>query len=287
MVGNVTDKSNARSFPKPLHFWGRRSVRWFAGAQARRPRSSVWSTRLGALVTCFCLLVSNANAVTLVNEAGLDRIFSQESFGDTPVDIRLLPVKELVSLRFSSIDTAEEQEALWALKDNAPRLNLFYVDKIELGFGFRAAGTAEFTPTGPLDLQTFQQPGIWGNTITIDRNQRSGDGLARLVAHEIGHTLGLYHVGEREALFGGGFVDNLMFPRAGPSERLFESQVATMLMSPFMQGDATSGFFVEVQQYNVVPAPLDIAAVPLPPSVSFTLMAALCLGWIRRRRCAS
>src|SRR4051794_3763935 len=86
--------------------------------------------RLGIAVLAMltCSGIAQAGAIT-IDEVGLNAIFSQESFGDTPISIRFNPAQTIVAPEFLVINTLEDFQALYSLvPDPAPTVVAFFVD---------------------------------------------------------------------------------------------------------------------------------------------------------------
>jgi len=63
-------------------------------------------------------------------------------------------------------------------------------------------------------------------------------------------------------------------------------QIATIFLSPFVQGDALNGFFIELQPFNIV-ASASVSQVPLPASLPlFGTGLALMgfFGWRKKKK---
>ncbi len=121
---------------------------------------------------------ATAASITLY-ETRLDEIFSQASFGDTPVDIRFLEPVELVAPELLDIDSEAEYERLrFTYTERFPvtTIRMFFVDRI----GFcgkpkrRGIGGCTNSTIVVLDAQKLR-----GNP------QRQG--VDELMAHELAH----------------------------------------------------------------------------------------------------
>ncbi|WP_299960862.1 hypothetical protein [uncultured Roseobacter sp.] len=112
-------------------------------------------------ISVFVLLCAAQAQATTINEAELDRIFGQDSFGQTPIDIRILPTQSLVrsDLLDITLDTSGNPFSnpqnlletgnihdLFALGGSEPVVNLFWVESIR-AFGQFASGIAEGSAT--------------------------------------------------------------------------------------------------------------------------------------------
>ena len=74
--------------------------------------------------------MAKAGAIT-IDEAGVNAIFSQESFGDTPVSIRFDAPQTIVAPQFLVLHTIEDLQKLYSLVPNvAPTVVVFFVDTI-------------------------------------------------------------------------------------------------------------------------------------------------------------
>lgn len=209
-------------------------------------RSSLW------LLAAALLLVPVAGGAASIttNQAGMNAIFSQISFGGSPIDIRFnspLSVNGPLDI-LTSTDLAN----LFALAPSAsPTINLFFVDTISW------CGTVDVTFVGCADLP--------GNNAVVESAVAAGGNGAELNAHEVAHNLGLPHETD---------FPNLMNIALNGNTSLTAGQVATIFGSPLVQMDVL-GFYLQIQPILV------LAVVPEPGVV--VLLVAACIGLVRRR----
>jgi Gametolysin peptidase M11 len=128
--------------------------------------------------------IAEAATVT-IDEGGMNAVFSQPSFGDTPIGIRFNPVQEIVAPNLLIIDNLTELQALYALVPYpAPTVFAFFVDLIKV------CTTVEEVEAG--DWNGCAQ--LPGHALVLDSNSAELN-PANLMAHELGHNLGLEHSG--------------------------------------------------------------------------------------------
>ena len=164
-----------------------------------------------------------ADGYVTTNEAKLDLIFKQASFGLTPIDIRFNPSLSIVNAALASIDSAADWTTLLGLAGNAasPTVNMYFVDKVLW------CGSPSITTIG-----CAMQP---GNVIVLNSSWAANATYGGILAgHELAHNLGLGHLAPDDGT-------NLMNPTISTSSFLSGvapapppmvlSQVATILAS--------------------------------------------------------
>lgn len=203
-------------------------------------------------------------ATITTNEAELDAIFSQASFGPNPIDIRFTPAVVISDADLLTIDDAPELISLFSQSPSvAPTVNMFFVNGIEW-CGFHDHGIIGCAVVG-------------GNDMVVEAGFAASPLGAELIAHELAHNLGLDHV---ESTVGG----NLLNPIINGDTTLWNAstapaggtdQISTLLASPLLQSDS-SGWFVEI-------TPVSVTATPEPGGM-VALLGLTVSGLIARRR---
>jgi hypothetical protein len=211
------------------------------------------------------LLPSIAKAATItLDEAGLDAIFSQASFGSVPVDIRILQPQVISNPALLDIETQSEMfSQLLALSVNpSPVVNAYFVDSMS------------DTACGGFVLNLWGCSQIGGNNFAVESTPAAGSRGTALVAHELGHTLSLLHFNDPNRLMNPVVSFNIV-------PLLSAAEVATILSSPFVQADPFSGArFIEIGPVVVT----DTAPAPVPePGTLLLVSTGLAAAGFRRR----
>ena len=189
--------------------------------------------------------VTSEPAFITTQEAGLNAVFSQASFGLNPINIIVESSLELVMASFLDLETPAETNSLLAIDVvPSPTINIFYVDTVT-GCG---------ATTSPAVVGCGQ---VGGNNQVIESSFAAGGFGAELLAHELGHNLGLPHLAGA----------NLMNPTLNNNTTLTPAQVTTIRNSFFSQG-TLGNEFIRIQPILVVAT----ATIPEPTSLMLLLL---------------
>ena len=215
---------------------------------------------------------AQASTVTLF-DAEVDAIFSQASFGATPIDIRYSPIQTLVRPDLASIDSSTDWSNLINLTNSVPSVSAYYVSSIN------------WCGTYQVDYIGCAQVG--GHDFALEAGWAGSVFGPSLFGHELAHNFGLRHT-----------TEGLLKPSISLSTGLTTSEVATMFdygsrswdsQQARIQGDAQSGYYIDVIPVRVVasqPASNTgtVTPVPLPTAGLFLLAAFGALGATRGSR---
>lgn len=187
----------------------------------------------------------------------MDAIYSQASFLNTPVDIRLSTAIEHVAPGLLTLDSAIKWDTLTSAHyGSATTVNFWFLDDITwCGNNFIFYVGCGETP---------------GNDFVVESAYADSLFNAELLAHELGHNLGLGHNSGNE---------NLMDAFLNGGTDLSSSEVATLMVSPLIQFDS-AGFFIEVLPVLVVAVASQVNA---PAVSSLLLLAFFVIGYRRFR----
>ena len=228
--------------------------------------------KLAAVALLAGASVASAGYVTSFDQAVLDDIFSQTSFGGYDIDIRFNAPLSVVAPVVADLSSTEEFNGnndfslSWLAGElQVPNFTvaLFFVDTISFcgGPGSNIIGCG----SRPGGLIALQSAAAAGNNGTV------------LFAHELGHNLGLTHLS---------VSGNLMHPTITGASALNETQVGSFLdlttgasLSSILRDDGGQLYI------SVTPIAVLAAAVPEPQTWAMMLAGLLGVaGWARRRQ---
>jgi hypothetical protein len=189
------------------------------------------------------------SAFITTHEAEMEAIYQQ---GALDIDIRLDASTSILAPSLLDITTSADLSALFGLSPApSPTVNLFFVDTVDFCGGSFDAGII-----GCANLP--------GNDIVLESLFAAGALGGELTAHELGHNLGLVHIGD---------VSNLMNPVLMGGTQLSAAQMASVGASPLVQNDVL-GDFISITPILITPEPETLALVGA---------GLLGLAWGRRR----
>lgn len=208
-----------------------------------------------AILTLFVLSIAPSlswAAFVTTNQADMNTIFSQASFGPNTVDIRFQPTVTITNGSLLNINSLAKLTTLFGLSPVAsPGINMFFVDSVSV------CNLPDPAP-GISGCATIN-----GNDIVVASNAAANPTMiggvtagALLNGHELAHNLGLSHTSECTPSNPANLMDCQLLGFA-----LTGSQVTTILASGLLQTDPT-GLYVDITPVLIVPIPLP-AALPL------------------------
>ena len=200
------------------------------------------------LITVAILASSQAkSAFITTNESDLDAIFSQSSFGLMPIDIRIGLASELVLPDLLDITTDAEVNQLFDMHIGGINVvNFYFIDTISACGGSISSGIVgcgEF----------------FGNDFVVESSFAAGSFGGELLAHELGHNLGLDHRS-------GGLMNSSL----NNSTTLNDTEVSNIHRNRLVQTDGQN-FWIDINPVLIVAS----ASIPLPVPEPSTLVLLL------------
>lgn len=212
----------------------------------------------------FCLLwlIGSAQAAFISsNEAALDAIYSQASFGERPIDIRIGSATELVFPGLLDINSDAEIGQIFSQHVGpANVVNFYFVDSISACGGLISSsivGCGEY----------------FGNDFVVESSYAAGPYGGELLAHELGHNLGLPHLS-------GAY---LMNPFLNNQTLITPAEVTRIFNSPLVQ-NVNDHYWIDINPVLIV---AEASQVSEPVTVGLFVLVLMMLVWRHNRQATS
>ena len=208
------------------------------------------------LILTGLLLITQVHATLITtNEAALDSIFSQTSFGNRPIDIRIGDARELVFPSLLDISTSAEIRTLFDMHFGlANVVNFYFVDTISAcgsTISSNIVGCGEY----------------FGNDFVVESSFAAGGYGGELLAHELGHNLGLPHLN-------GAY---LMNPSLNSKTTLTTAEILKIHASPLVQSNGLD-FWIDINPVLVVAQATNPEPIPEPSILLLFLLSFALFG---------
>jgi Metallo-peptidase family M12B Reprolysin-like/PEP-CTERM motif len=195
-------------------------------------------------------------------EAAMDAIFSQANFGNTPIDIRFGPETQMARPDLLNIANDSQIGTLFGLHQGSQTdVNFFFVDTID--------------SCGVINVNFIGCGETPGQDFVVESAFAASSQGALLLAHELGHNLGLDHLNGSQFL---------MNPSLDGGDLLTVAEVATILGSPLVKMDTSGQRFILINPVLIVER---IQDVPEPSVAALLLIGLSAAGLSRHNRRAT
>ena len=192
-------------------------------------------------------------AFVTTNQADMNTIYSQASFGPNAIDVRFQPTISIANPSLLNINTLADLNALFSLMPVAPPgINMYFVDTVTVCSVPSPSPTIDGCAT------------INGNSMVVASLAAADPAIfngvtagAILNSHELAHNLGLPHNNECNPPIS--MPPNLMDCQLASFDLTGAQVTAILANTNALQMDAT-GLFVDITPIVIVPLP---AALPL------------------------
>jgi len=211
---------------------------------------------------CALWLVAPAQAAFITsNEAELDAIYSQANFGERPIDIRIGSATELVFPELLDISSDAEISQIFSQHVGpANVVNFYFVDSIS------ACG-------GQISSSIVGCGEYFGNDFVVESSYAAGPYGGELLAHELGHNLGLPHLS-------GAY---LMNPFLNKQTLITPAEVTRIFNSPLVQS-LNDYYWIDINPVLIV---AEASQVSEPVTVGLFMLALVMLAWRHHRQVAA